>query len=601
MTNLLQNDDGGPRAARSIPGTGGRGLYAWDLMSFDEYFRARRRLPAWGEIFRAFPVQLAVILTLHVAALCVMLATEVEVVPKLLFLLSWGALNFFWLMISRRPGVSAVLSLAMIVSLILVSRLKHEILLLTANFVDVMIVDRDTTSFLLALYPGLRRNLLLGGAIAIPLLICCWRMDPYRIRARMAWAGAGGCLAGLTALSLAFPMEPYEGFFGDSYVSKFVRSGVGAVSELTTHGLFESDPVATGALAAAGTPSCHAAGRRPHIIMVLDESSFDITAAPGIRVPEGYRDHFRSLDGRQRAFVVEGTGGPTWYTEYNVLTGLSARSFGRFAYFVTRIAAGRVMRGLPAALRRCGYRTYTLYPAAGAFLSARSFHTTTGVQRFVDAHEMGARGAEPDRFYYETAVRLIAREHNKAPVFAFVYLAANHFPWDARYRPELTPGWQALGNAEKIDEYVRRQTMSAADYADFVARLRREFPAESFLLVRFGDHQPEFAERIIDPALEVPAIARRVQEHDPRYFTTYYAIDAINFDPVDLSSALDTLEAPYLPIVVQEAAGLPLDPSFAEQKAILQRCGGAFYLCNGGAEARRFNRLLIDAGLIKDL
>ncbi|HUI96184.1 MAG TPA: sulfatase-like hydrolase/transferase [Xanthobacteraceae bacterium] len=570
-------------------------------MSFDEYFRARRRLPAWGETFRAFSVQLAVILTLHIAALGVMLATEIEVVPKLLFLLAWGALNCFWLMISRRPGVSAALSLAMIVALVLVSRLKHDILLLTANFVDVMIIDRDSVAFLLGLYPGLRRDLLLGGVIAVPLLVWGWRMDPYRIRARMAGAGAGGCLAGLTALSIAYPMHHYEGFFGDSYVSKFVRSGVDALSELMTHGLFESDPVATGALGAAGTPGCQAPGRRPHIIMVLDESSFDITAAPGIRVPPGYGDHFRSFDGKQRAFVVEGTGGPTWYTEYNVLTGLSARSFGHFAYFVTRIAAGRVTRGLPAALRRCGYRTYTLYPAAGAFLSARSFQTTTGIQRFVDAHEMGAHGAEPDRFYYDEAVRLIAREHNKALVFAFVYLAANHFPWDKRYRPELTPGWRGLGNADKIDEYVRRQTMSAGDYADFVARLKREFPAESFLLVRFGDHQPEFAERIIDPALDVAAIARRVEAHDPRYFTTYYAIDTINFDPVDLSSALDTLEAPYLPIVVQEAAGLPLDPSFAEQKDILRRCGGAFYLCNGGAEARRFNRLLIDAGLIKDL
>ncbi len=89
--------------------------------------------------------------------------------------------------------------------------------------------------------------------------------------------------------------------------------------------------------------------------------------------------------------------------------------------------------------------------------------------------------------------------------------------------------------------------------------------------------------------------------YDPRYFTTYYAIDAINFKPVDLSSALDTLDAPYLPLVVQEAAGLPLDPSFAEQKKILQRCHGLFYGCAGGAEARRFNRLLIDAGLIKGL
>jgi hypothetical protein len=52
---------------------------------------------------------------------------------------------------------------------------------------------------------------------------------------------------------------------------------------------------------------------------------------------------------------------------------------------------------------------------------------------------------------------------------------------------------------------------------------------------------------------------------------------------------------------VLEAAGLPLDPTFAEQKRILQLCRGLFYRCHGGAEARRFNRLLINAGLIKGL
>ena len=52
---------------------------------------------------------------------------------------------------------------------------------------------------------------------------------------------------------------------------------------------------------------------------------------PGVRVPPDYQEHFRSSDGRSRAFVVEGAGGPSWYTEYNVLTGLSVRSYGRFA------------------------------------------------------------------------------------------------------------------------------------------------------------------------------------------------------------------------------------------------------------------------------
>jgi hypothetical protein len=92
-----------------------------------------------------------------------------------------------------------------------------------------------------------------------------------------------------------------------------------------------------------------------------------------------------------------------------------------------------------------------------------------------------------------------------------------------------------------------------------------------------------------------------LETFDPRYYTSYYAVDAVNFKPVDMSSALNTLDAPYIPLLVQEAAGVPLDPSFSEQKKILNRCHGLFYHCAGGTEARRFNRLLIDAGLIKGL
>ena len=92
-------------------------------------------------------------------------------------------------------------------------------------------------------------------------------------------------------------------------------------------------------------------------------------------------------------------------------------------------------------------------------------------------------------------------------------------------------------------------------------------------------------------------------EKDTRLFEmrTYYAVEGLNFSPVDLSSALDTLDAPHLPLVVLEAAGMPLDATFVEQKRMLKRCRGMFYFCAGGAEARRFNRLLIDAGLIQGL
>jgi hypothetical protein len=196
---------------------------------------------------------------------------------------------------------------------------------------------------------------------------------------------------------------------------------------------------------------------------------------------------------------------------------------------------------------------------------------------------------------------MIERERGKGPVFLFTYLAQNHFPWDYRWRPDLMPQWRDLGNPPVIDEYLRRQALSFRDYAEFVAALRHDFPGERFLLVRYGDHQPEFAAAMIEPGIGEAALSRRLLAHDPRYFTTYYAIDAVNFTPADVGSALATVEGAYLPLIVQEVAGLPLDPSFAEQKRIMQRCRGVFYACKGGAEARRFNRLLIDAGLIKGL
>ena len=443
-----------------------------------------------------------------------------------------------------------------------------------------------------------------GGrlVVVLPALAVLWWLDPFRVRLRTSVAGAGGCLAVLCGVALAVPYDLYDDFYSANYVSKFARSGVVGIVDLYVRGYLESDAVAAEPLAGASTSdSCNPAARPPHIVMVFDEGSFDITAIPGIRVWPNYSEHFRSSDGKARVLLVEGAGGPSWYTEYNVLSGLSVRSFGRFADFVTRIAADRVERGLPRALRRCGYKTFSLYPFWGSFAGARQYQITAGIEHFLDGRDIGANGIEADSFYYDAATRLMQRERGAKPLFLFVYTAANHHPWDYRFRPELTPEWVETGNPFEVDEYLRRQSMSVHDYGQFVARLKQDFPNDPILIVRFGDHQPSFAKNLVDPTLDDAVLARRLAEADPRFVSTYYAIESINFRPAELSSALDTLDAPYLPLVVLEAAGLPLDASFAEQKRILHRCNGLFYRCADGAEARRFNRLLIDAGLINRL
>lgn len=549
-------------------------------------------------------LRVALIVVTHVAAVCVLASVEYGPFANTVALLTWALLNFLFLIVMRRPGVSAVLALALIVILITLSQFKYGITQLTLTFLDFLIIDRDTVSFLHSVFPQLKTQVWMLAIIAVPVMWAVWLSDPFRVRRAVSTAGAVACVAAITGLSAIYPEQPWEPFQGVNHISNLVRSGVVSVSHLTSNGWIEADPPnLIGSARATPLAECEPGKKRPNIIMVLDESSFDISAAPGIKVPANYRDYFKSADGKQRAFVAESAGGPTWYTEFNVLTGLSARSFGKLKFYVTRIAAGKISRGLPQALQRCGYRTFSLYPTYGDFLSARNFQTSAGIENFIDMADMGvAEDMQPDRFYFDQALQLIAREKNAdQPLFVLVYLTANHFPWTTSYRPDLTPpGWTAPGNTAEVDEYIRRQAMTAADYKNFVARLKADHPNDPFLLVRFGDHQPAISQKLLEPKLPQESLANRIMTHDLRYYKTYYAIDALNYRP-DMSLALETLDAAYLPLAVQDAAGIPLDSTFAEQKKIMLRCKGLFYACKDGAEAKRFNRLLIDAGFVKNL
>jgi len=352
-------------------------------------------------------------LSLHVGAVLLMVTTEISFAGVAVFLLVWVMLNCLWLALLRRPIVAALVSLGIFIVLALLSRFKFDKLWMTIDFVDVMIIDRDTSTFLLEIFPTLRWWILLAVAVTVVAIVIAWRLDRYRVSLRISLAGFSISAATLVAVSLFWPTGLNEDFEGRSYVSKFARTGVEAVHELSSRGYLDAAGSARGHVTEAADAVCHPTRKLPHIILLHDESSFDVTVAPGINVPADYHRHFQSFDGRERKLLVEGVGGPSWFTEYNVLTGLSVRSFGRFATSVTRIAAGHVYRGLPRVLQRCGYETFSLYPFYGSFLGSRAFHTTTGIAHYLDMQDLGTRAFEADSFYYDQAIDLIKRERGK--------------------------------------------------------------------------------------------------------------------------------------------------------------------------------------------
>jgi len=75
-----------------------------------------------------------------------------------------------------------------VVLLIALSRFKFEILQLSLTFLDFLIIDRDTFSFLLSVFPRLRTQLIVAGVLAVPALWVIWRSDPFRAGRRLALA-----------------------------------------------------------------------------------------------------------------------------------------------------------------------------------------------------------------------------------------------------------------------------------------------------------------------------------------------------------------------------------------------------------------------------
>jgi hypothetical protein len=483
----------------------------------------RSGYPAWADRLIgsgwSMRLRIAMIGVIHLAALMILLRTEYGRYAIAMAIITWTLLNCLWLFVLRSPGVSAMLSLVLIAILIRLSQFKFEILQLSLTFLDFLLIDSGTFAFLLSVFPQLKGYLIVSS-IAVTLAIwLIWKLDPFRIRRSVAAAGAAICMMLIATFAVAVPEQPWEPFQGVNHVSNLARSGAVAVSHLVSTGWIEADAKSSGKMPGLSAAPCEPPARRPHVILLLDESSFDITAAPDVKVPDGYRDYFKSVDGRQRTFVAEATGGPTWYTEYNVLAGLSAQSFGNLKFYVTRIASGRVKRGLPLSLQRCGYKTYSLYPASGDFLDARGFQKTTGIDHFIDMADMGVdEDMQPDSFYFDQALKVFTKERGGgSPLFMFVYLTANHFSWTWAYRPDLTPDWKAPGNAPETDEYLRRQSMTVKDYSSFVARLREDFPDESFLIVRFGDHQPAISQKLLEPGLDPKALGSRIMTRDLRY------------------------------------------------------------------------------------
>ena len=187
-------------------------------------------------------------------------------------------------------------------------------------------------------------------------------------------------------------------FQGDGYVSKFVNSGVDAIVDYMTRGYMDSDATVAGNFRLASAGACRPAAKPPHIILILDKSSFDIRNRPASRCPKATAV-FRFLR-RQgaRRLLWKVPGAELAGRIQRALPVLSARSFGRFAYFVTASPpnASNADAGHAGTLRLSGPSSLS-----GAWCLHERAQLPENHRRaqFFDSKDMRSKGVEPDSYF----------------------------------------------------------------------------------------------------------------------------------------------------------------------------------------------------------
>jgi hypothetical protein len=507
-----------------------------------------------------------------------------------------------WIVLAlRRILVASVLVNALVGIVAIVSWAKQQAMDMALHAYDIVFY-LSSWATIDYLWNGFRIHVvaLMTAVLATAIAACvAYRLDATRVSRGSAMI-AVVVLTVAAGVAAAFKAERRHDqyYWGDSHISSFYSSWAETAEMLWRGQLIEAANSAPGPHFAVPT-DCTTASKPPHIILIHEESVVPPGYFPALRYDHRLDPFFASRDGKVHRMRVETYGGASWITEFAVMTGVSTRSFGGMRQFVQSLMAGKVHDTLPETLTRCGYRNVVFYPLQRNFVSYDRFYSSVGLKEVFDSKDQSAPSDnERDRFYFANALDEIARHlrQSRQPLFTYILTMATHSPYDFVYMPEVDVPGGGPGTDPEMSEFLRRLAMARIDYDELRRELARRFPDERFLIVHYGDHHPIASRTLLDVSNQLDAEDVSLP-FDSLGFVTYYAVEGINYSPPPLPE-VEVLDVPYLPVIILDAAGLPLSDSFRERQRLLTACKGRYFTCEQRGAILAFHRRLIDSGLV---
>jgi len=537
-------------------------------------------------------------------AILVLLSCTEPIAPRFWFAIAvtaaFAALVTF---LTRRLLFASVVTASLVAVVFLVSLEKQATMNMGLHSYDLFFyLNVDTFELLWGDYRRYVVVVLAAVVAAIILAALTWRFDT----ARPARLASGLTLLAVIGMAGAFESQasaentPFRFLNdGNSFVSAFYLSWSETWGTLMRGQLMEA-AAQTELPDFISDPKCTPATKPPHIVLIHQESLVPPSLFPRLEYDHALDRFFLSDDGALHKLRVETYGGASWVNEFALLTGISTKAFGDMRMFVHVLMGGRLRETLPQTLAKCGYRTLMLFPMKKGYLSLDRFYRSIGFTEILDRRDQGAPTIrERDRFYFQNALEAMDRHFKSSdrPLFVYIQTMASHGPYDSAYMPEENLPGGGPGTSAEMSEYLRRATMAQRDGVFLMDEIKRRFPNEPILVVRYGDHQPSATRDIINDVWgdDSPDVG---PDGSPGPFITFYAIQGSNLAVPPLP-AYDPLDIAYVGTVMLEAAGLPLSAAQRERKRLMVACEGRYFGCEPRSQILAFHRRLINSGFVQ--
>ena len=312
----------------------------------------------------------------------------------------------------------------------------------------------------------------------------------------------------------------------------------------------------------------------PNILMVMCEAFTDLPNASAFTYTEeenpiaAYNRLAEStLSGH---LIVSNTGAGTANTEFDVLTGMMTNRIGTGTTSAFR-TVHRNTDSIPRMLNEAGYRTFFMHPGQNWFYNRESVYTYLGIsdQVFQDAFDPSDYLGEwiSDEAFLRVLEQSLEERQGDTPLFTYAVTIQNHQAYTAgKYGFVPDPPETTVSLSDAASTYLSVYFKGLQDSANMLERLTQYLDSldESYLLVFFGDHQPNLggsylAYRELDPTYgSTDTVADTLQPYTVPYLiwgNAAYRQDHNLLAQAQVLNLPETISSHYLGALTCQLAG----------------------------------------------